>query len=57
MNLEVIRSKLNIHRLIMKKQKISERQIECYIEVDGEITPVKRVEMHENNGKYSIIFK
>ena len=59
MKLEVLRSRLNISRTRMKKEKVSEISVECFIDTGtGECVPIKEVDcLKFEDGKYSIIFR
>lgn len=59
MKLEILRSKLNILRTIIRKEKVSEMNIETYVESkDGELSPIKEVKSYKtDDGKYFVVFK
>jgi hypothetical protein len=57
MILEALRSKLNIHRLWLKNQKIKEKEIECYVKMpDGILEDIQSVELRKTGTTYSIVF-
>lgn len=59
MNLENLRSKLNVHRVWFRSQKLKEKDIECFImKDDGYADPITNVTVHkDDDGKLIIVFK
>ena len=59
MDLERLRSKLNIFRLsIWRNTKIKEKDIFCYIDIDGELYDIIDIKVEKNkSGRYFIKFK
>lgn len=59
MNLEKLRSRLNIFRLsIWRHSGVKEKDINCFIEIDGEQYKITDINVESNDsGRYFIKFK
>ena len=59
MKLELLRSRINVSRICMRKEKVSEKSVECFIDLgEGKCVPIKEVDcLKFEDGRYSIIFR
>lgn len=57
MNLEDMRIRLNIFRVQTRRHKISERSIECFVEIDGKRIPVRKVKFEKTKSSFNVIME
>lgn len=57
MNLEALRIRLNVFRVQTRQHKISEQNIHCYIQIDGERVPINKVIFEKTKTSYDVIME